>query len=245
MGDALVALYGDSLTALVPQRDAMRVDVNRVVVGSKVRIAASTARDDVLQAYVDVLAAVRGAKQGAAVALRTADLEELASTLGRDVDDIETRIAELLQCTRAEAATVHAELRRRMLVPAAGLAVGAAAWAGAITAAPGTAASTSPQSRPVVRTEAVAAPTPVTSDSTTPSTVAPTTSTTTAPTPSTTVATPTTVAPATMPTTAATPTTTPPATTPPVTAAATTTSAPVDDPPVSIPPGETPTIVQP
>src|SRR4051794_3937126 len=126
--DALIALYGEHLTALVPERcDAVRVDANRVFVGEKVRIAASTARDDVLSTYVSVLTAGRGAKPGAPLELRTDALEALAAALGRETDDIEARIAELLPCTRAEAAPVHAELRRRLLVPAAGFAVGAAA----------------------------------------------------------------------------------------------------------------------
>src|SRR5689334_8363622 len=152
---ARVALYGEHLTALVPERDTVRVDANRVFVGEKVRIAASTARDDVLSTYVSVLAAVRGAKPGAPLELRTDDLEALAAALGRETDDIEARIAEVLQCTRAEAATVHAELRRRLLVPAAGFAVGAAALTGAVAMAPGTEAVAKPDA--VVHTEVASA----------------------------------------------------------------------------------------
>jgi hypothetical protein len=232
--DALVALYGEHLTGLVPQRQSVRVDANRVFVGAEVRIAASTARDDVLASYVDVLAAVRGAKAGAPLELRADDLEALAYALGRDGDEIEARIADLLQCTRAEAASVHAELRRRLLVPAASFAVGAAALTGAVSMAPNAPAGAKPNA--VVHTEAASAthaePTTTSSSSTSNSTTpapAPSTTTTAAPTP-------TTEPPA--PSTA-------PAPSAPVTSAPTTPPAPVDDPPVTIPPGETPTIVQP
>jgi hypothetical protein len=241
MAAVLDQVYDNRLRALVPHRAPVRVELGHMVMGNKVRILASTARDDVLSTYVDVLGAVRGAKPGAPLSLRTADLEQLADALGRDTDDIESRIVELLQCTRAEAATLHAELRRRMLVPAASFAVGAAALTGAVSLAPDTEpvapaptalhAQPAAAESPVTTTPTTGAPVapvaPVTSTSST-APPAPTTGTTEAPTP-----------PAPSP---------PPATdaAPPTTAATfTTSSAPVDDPPVSILPGETPTIIQP
>jgi hypothetical protein len=157
--DAIVGLYGEQVTRLVPARATVRVDVGRVEVGEHVRIAASTARDDVLRAYVDLVAAVRGTKPGAPLTLRTDDLVTLASTLGREVDDIEARIVAVLDCTRAEAATLHAELRRRCLVPAAGLAVSAAAFTGAVALAPEPDRGTGP--RPLAGTEAVATEAPL------------------------------------------------------------------------------------
>jgi hypothetical protein len=235
---AFVDLYGERLTTLVPTREPVSVDLGRIAVGSKIKVLASTAHDDVLAAYVELLRAVREAKPGTAVALRTSDLEVLATTIGSDVDDVETRIVELLRCTRTEARTLHDELlRRKLLVPVAGLALGAVAITGVVAAAPGHApAPTAVHTAPVANT---------------------TTTTTNSPTTTVAAEPPDTTAPMTTPTSTAPPVTTttmaplpPPVTTPPATAApevpATAANAPaVDDPLVGIPEGETPTIVQP
>jgi hypothetical protein len=239
---ALVDLYGERLTALVPVREPVSVDLGRIAVGSKIKVLASTAHDDVLAAYVELLRAVREAKPGTAVALRTSDLEVLATTIGTEVDDVEARIVELLRCTRTEARTLHDELRRRkLLVPVAGLALGAVAITGVVAAAPGHApAPTAVHTAPVAHTTTTTTSTP-----STPTTVAPEPHDTTAPTPTT----PTSAAPPVTTTTMAPlppPVTAPPTTAAPAVPAATAANAPdVDDPPVGIPEGETPTIVQP
>jgi transcriptional regulator with XRE-family HTH domain len=250
----LVDLYGEHLTALVPARDAVRIETGRIEVGGTIRILASQARDDVLGGYVDLLTALRGAKPGETVPLRHADLEALAYELGRDVDDIEARIVELLRCTREEAAIVHAELRRRMLVPVAGVAVGVAAWAGAIVATQHPAPASAPQ-RSIEQAQPVATDTPITpttataSAATTSTVPAPsTTASTAAPAPSPTTPPPSTAAPApTAPPAPSPPSNTAPAPAPTPTAPAEptpmTTQAPPPD--VSIPGGETPTIVSP
>jgi transcriptional regulator with XRE-family HTH domain len=245
----LVDLYGEHLTALVPAREPVAVDLGQIAVGWKITVLASTAHDDVLAAYVELLRAVRDAKPGEAVALRTSDLEVLAAAIGADTGDVEARIVELLRCTNAEARTLHDELRRRtLLVPAAGLALGAAAITGMVATAPGSSgappaahAAATPATAPVARTTTSSTTTP---PSTTPGST-PATTLPVAP-----------AAPATAEASAAPPvtttTTTPPATTPPATTPPTT-SAPVtaarapeaNDPPVAIPEGETPTIVQP
>jgi hypothetical protein len=229
---ALVDLYGNHLTARVPDRDPARIDLDQLVVGGEVRILASHATDDVLASFVEVVRGLRNTPPGAPLPLRTSDLVALAAALGTDAGDIEARIVQALRCSPAEAALVHHEMRRRrILVPAAGLALGAVAITGAALHA---AAATEPTEAPqVVVGHAPAVRT------TTSTTVAPaTTSTTAAP-----VTTTTTAAPAPAPTTS---TTEAPVTTPPRTAApAPTTTSTSDDPPVSIPPGENPTILSP
>jgi hypothetical protein len=234
-----VALYGDALTTLVPERQPLRLELGRIEVGGKIRILASQARDDVLGSYVELLTALRQSKAGKVVPLRTADLQALADALGRDVVDVEARIVELLQCTGEEAAVLHAEMRRRLLVPVAGLAVGVTAWAGGIAAAAHDAPAISAPQQSIEHVQPVAAETPVTTAA--PSTVAPTTTPTTAapaPTTSTTAA-PEPVAPAPTP---------PPTTAAPASAPAPTTSTtevPAPTPDVGIPGGETPTILAP
>lgn len=236
-----VALYGDALTTLVPERQPLRLELGRIEVGGKIRILASQARDDVLGSYVELLTALRQSKAGKVVPLRTADLQALADALGRDVVDVEARIVELLHCTGEEAAVLHAEMRRRLLVPVAGLAVGVTAWAGGIAAAAHDAPAISAPERSIVHAQPVAAETPVTTATTVAPTAAPSTtstSTTAAPAPTTsTTAAPEPVAPAPSapPPTAASepaPTTSP-------------TEAPAPTPDVGIPGGETPTILAP
>jgi transcriptional regulator with XRE-family HTH domain len=245
MAATLSTFYGEHLTARVPERVPVSVDLGRIAVGSSSKVLASTAHDDVLAAYVELLRAVRAAKPGAPVALRTTDLEVLAATIGSDVDDVETRIVELLRCTTSEARTLHEELRRRMLlVPMAGLALGAAVLTGAVADAPRHTASPTK-----VAAHAPSHTAPVAHATTTPLSEAPapdTTATTSVPV---TVTPPATAAPVTATTVPTPPPTRPSVTTPPTTTApapVTAASAPeVDDPPVAIPEGETPTIVQP
>jgi hypothetical protein len=93
--------------------------------------------------------------------LRADDLTVLAVALGSDPDDVAQHVAAVVGCTRAEAAALHDEvLRRRVLVPAAGLAIGAVAYASAVLAAPDTPAPlTRPPAAPLARAQlAVAVP---------------------------------------------------------------------------------------
>jgi transcriptional regulator with XRE-family HTH domain len=242
--DALVDLYGEQLTTRVPARRPVRVESHRVVVGSRVRILGEPARDAVLPAYAELLLAVRNAKPGSIPALRLSDLQVLADALGHDVGDVEARIVRLLDCSPAEAATVHAELRRRALVPAAGLAVAVTAWAGALAATHPALEGTSPATNPIAATEPTTTTATVTAA---PKAAAPAE----APTPRATSTTTTPTASTSGPSVAPTPTPVTPAPTlppgnegPDYESSATTTPA-VDDPPVSILPGETPIIVQP
>ncbi len=107
--------------------------------GTKVSFGGNSAdRGDLLASYAAVLRAVRDARPGGEVALRTADLEVLATAVGADGHDVEARIRSLLGCTTAEAKRVHRELvRRRLLRPVAMLAVGSAIVWGPAAAASG------------------------------------------------------------------------------------------------------------
>ncbi len=240
MAIALTDLYGSHLTDRVPDRDPARVEFGTLVLGEHVRVQAATAAEEMLGDYVEILRTVRDAKPGEPIPLRAADLEALAAALGENTDDIDARIVELVRCTPEQATLLHHELvRRRVLVPAAGLAIGVAAIAGVAMVAEHPGAS-----RPPLQTENVARHTPSAGSAGTPSSTTTPSTTTPSTTPST--AAPATTAPATTAPATATPTTTTPTTAPataPATAAATT--PPTDDPIVGIPPGETHTIIAP
>ena len=77
------------------------------------------------------MARLRRSKPGTPIALRADDLVALSSALGRPSEDVEQRIVEILGCTPHEAHSLHAEmLRRKLVVPVAGLVAGLAVVTG-------------------------------------------------------------------------------------------------------------------
>ena len=68
---------------------------------------------------------VRHARPGEPIALRADDVVALSAAIGQDTMHVEARIVELLGCTPYEAKSLHAEmLRRKLVVPVAGLVAG-------------------------------------------------------------------------------------------------------------------------
>ncbi len=194
----LAECYGDDLTAHVPLRMPPQIADRQLQIG-ETRVPVGSSPHDVLAGYVDIVHRLRDSEPGDPLALRSVDIIALAGALGVDRDEIETRIAEVLGCTRAEARRLHGELlRRKVILPVAGLAAGMAAFAGAAYASH----SPSPSPSVAVHAQSIAAAPPATTSST----VAELAPAPRAPAPTTTVppvkATPTTAAPA------------PPATTP-------------------------------
>jgi transcriptional regulator with XRE-family HTH domain len=244
----LAECYGDDLTAHVPLRMPPQIADRQLQIGDT-RVPVGSNPHDVLAGYVDIVHRLRDSEPGDPLALRSVDIIALAGALGVDRDEIETRIAEVLGCTRAEARRLHGELlRRKVILPVAGLAAGMAAFAGAAYASH----SPSPSPSVAVHAQSIAA----TQAPTTSSTVAHLALAPRAPAPTTTVppvkATPTTVAPAPPATTPATveqhhtETTAAPTPPPPAPETPTTVTSPQPDPadpPVSVLPGETPITV--
>ena len=223
----LVDLYGDHVAANVSRRDVPRIDQGWLVVGEEHHALRDVTVTDVVASYADVLQRVRQAPAGEAVPLRAADLAALSTALDTDAETIERRIMEALGCTREEARTLHRELlRRRVVLPVAGLAMGVVAFAG-IQAAAANNSDPVPPAPAVQHGAVVAAPTSTIARTapTTPVTNPPTTTTPTTHAP---VATPPPAAPAPVESQQSTETLTPP------------TIDPSDHSPVGILPGETP-----
>ena len=98
---------------------------------------------------------LRNSAPGDPLALRTVDIIALAGALGSDRDEIEQRIAEVLGCSRAEAhACTTSCLRRKVILPVAGLAAGMAAFAGVAYAAQPSPTPSTVQIQPIVATAA-------------------------------------------------------------------------------------------
>jgi transcriptional regulator with XRE-family HTH domain len=173
----LAECYGDDLTAHVPLRVPPRVTASTVVVDGQTRILSNGDAEEVLTSYVEIVARLRRARPGEPVALRASDVAALGAVLGCDPARIEQRIVELLECTREEARALHQELlRRKVILPVAGLAAGIVAMAGFTTANAETSPPTTPTSVfagfvPAAETEPVAvAPSPTVAPASTPTT---------------------------------------------------------------------------
>jgi transcriptional regulator with XRE-family HTH domain len=174
----LAECYGDDLTAHIPLRVPAQLDDDRIVIGDNVRYVDPDDVDDVLSGYVEIVARLRRTKPGEPVALRATDVAALGAALGTDAHTIETRIAALLGCSRAEAKALHAELlRRKVILPVAGLAASVVAFAGFSSARADTPSRPTPSATEVSTT---AAPATSALPSTTSTSTAPTTAPTTA-----------------------------------------------------------------
>jgi transcriptional regulator with XRE-family HTH domain len=138
---ALAECYGPDLTAQFATRVPLVVDANRMVAGADVAPLDVEGDDEELKQYAQLVQRVRRAQPGEPIGLRAGDLVALSRALGHDTDHIEARIVELLGCTEREARSLHGEIvRRKLVVPVAGLVAGLAVVTGVGVAA----AATSP-----------------------------------------------------------------------------------------------------
>jgi hypothetical protein len=178
---------------------------------------------------------VRQAPPGEPIALRVDDLVALSIAIGRDTDDVEAHIVDLLGCSLREAKSLHAEmLRRKLVLPVAGFVAGLAIVGGVGVASASNPSTPGPIGHSPEVIEHVA---PVSHEVAAPTTTAPAPSMAQSP-PTTQPTPPTTGAPPVEPTDEP----------EPVAPAAQPNAHPViepDDTPIGIPPNETVTIIQP
>jgi transcriptional regulator with XRE-family HTH domain len=220
----LAECYGEHLTAHVPLRVPPEVDEEWLVVSDHRLPRVHGTTDEIIREYAQIVHRLRGSRPGQVLPLRAADLAVLGAAFETDPTEIEHRIAEILGCTHEEAHRLHGEmLRRKVVLPVAGLAASVIALAG-VNAAQASDAKPAPQTP---STQAIATVAPTTAHTlappTTPHTAAPHTTVAHVPAP------PHVSVP---PVTAPPPVTDPPVVTPPV--------IEPDDTPVSVLPGETP-----
>ena len=129
---ALAECYGEELTAQLATRAPIEVDDRRIVVGTESRTLESDDADEMLGQYVQIVSRLRASQPGEPIALRADDLVALSSALGQDAGHVEARIVDLLGCTKFEAHSLHSEmLRRKLVMPLAGIVAGIAMVTGA------------------------------------------------------------------------------------------------------------------
>jgi len=152
----LAECYGDDLTAHVPLRVPVQVEQRWMVAGDAARALPARSDEEVLRTYVELLVRLRGAKPGQPLALRGSDLAALAAALGEEPAAVEARIVQLLGCSREEAARLRSELlRRKVILPVAGLAAGVAVLAGASASAKDGAPAPATTTTPTTASEVV------------------------------------------------------------------------------------------
>ena len=147
----LADTYDCDVSTLLPNRDVAPVILEpgylRVGPASKTLRSDDPHPDEVLKGYLSLLYDMRDLKPGTRIPLRDHDLDVLAEALGGTSDAIEARLIELMHVSRDEAAAMAATLlRRRFVVPAAGLIFGAGLLTGGVklTDEHGTQARTTP-----------------------------------------------------------------------------------------------------
>ncbi len=141
---------------LVPARSAVVVESDAVIVNGQTRPLRTGDTEEILREYLAVLYEMRHPRPGTEVRLREHDVVALAAALGPDADPeaIEARLIELMGVTSKQAARMRSTIsQRRVVTPAAGLALGAAATFGGVQAP----SPSPPSTNPVAH---VAAPSP-------------------------------------------------------------------------------------
>jgi transcriptional regulator with XRE-family HTH domain len=129
---ALAECYGEELTAQLATRAPIELDEHRIVVGAESRALESDDSDELLGQYVEIVSRLRQSPPGEPIALRADDLVALSNAVGQDPAYVEARIVDMLGCTPYEAHSLHSEmLRRKLVLPLAGLVAGIALVSGA------------------------------------------------------------------------------------------------------------------
>ena len=138
---AVTELYGVAVEELVPQRSVLTIDLDerQIAAGDEQRRlrGRDPEPDEVLATYLSILYALRHAVPGTPLTLRHADLEVLSRALRLAPLEVEERLSGLMVDPDRALVARTTELRRRVLVPVAGVVVAVLA-AGALVLVPRT-----------------------------------------------------------------------------------------------------------
>lgn len=117
--------YGLKTRELVPARSRLVIDLEEgtVSAGEQVRAFATDEPDQVLTRYLSLVYALRGLPPGTPVPLRDLDLAVLGQALRMGAGEVEARLVGLMQDPEQQVGATTRDLRRRLVVPAAGLLV--------------------------------------------------------------------------------------------------------------------------
>ena len=126
----LAALYDVETGELVPVRTTLVIDLDggTMSVGTRQeRTVDTSSTDDVLIRYLSLVTTLRSLQPGTAVPLRQVDVEVLAEALSVERAEVTSRLSSLMSDPDNRVADRARRLRRRRVVPAAGILVAATA----------------------------------------------------------------------------------------------------------------------
>ena len=126
----LAALYDVETGELLPVRSGLVIDLDRGTIAAGVgeeRAVDASSVDDVLVRYLSLVTTLRSLPAGTPVPLRELDLEVLAEALSMERTAVERRLEALMADGDGRVAEAARRLRRRRVVPAAGILVAATA----------------------------------------------------------------------------------------------------------------------
>jgi transcriptional regulator with XRE-family HTH domain len=117
--------YGVDVQRILPSRSELLIDLDTgtISVGKELTRAGSDPAQ-VLERYLGLVHSLRGASVGSDVPLRDNDVDVLAEALELSVDETFARLVEL-QLQPEQIASLARRLKRRLIVPAAGIFVAA------------------------------------------------------------------------------------------------------------------------
>lgn len=130
MSDLLDA-YGVQPADVLPDRGALVIDLREgeLIAGGLARELGGTAPtpDEVLATYLSVVYTLRRAQPGTSMSLRTADVEVLGKVLQLATTEVTVRLDDLMREPSGAVSHRMRLLRKRLLIPAAGIVIGATA----------------------------------------------------------------------------------------------------------------------
>lgn len=130
--EMLSEIYGVRSGELIPDRGELVIDLESRTLAAGVHHRdlgqdLATDPEDVLVQYLSLVYTMRGIEPGRPVPLRDLDLEVLAEALEDDPGNLRTRLEQLMANPEDRIGERTRRLRRRLVVPAAGVLVGATA----------------------------------------------------------------------------------------------------------------------
>jgi transcriptional regulator with XRE-family HTH domain len=123
----LMNLYGIDDATLAPERSRLIIDLDEGLISvahSDISIGEATGADAILSRYLALVYRMRELPIGSPIGLRDIDLGVLSTALELDASDIEVRLERLI-ADEDGIERVQVRLRRRLLVPAAGIVIAA------------------------------------------------------------------------------------------------------------------------
>ena len=130
------ALYGVDAGELAPSRSHLIIDLDEGVIAAGARSVPlpgghhAPRFEQVLTNYLALVYLLRGVDVGTPIPLREIDIDVLAHSLQRNRRDVQSSLGRLVSSESTAVSTRSSQLRRRVIVPVAGILVGLTAVGG-------------------------------------------------------------------------------------------------------------------